>query len=412
MWFVYVVCGLILLIICGIYVRRRFATALAHFGVSARRIRIIRWLIGWLLWGFPTLVIVSIFASRLLGSATMPRYDGLLAAWLMAVPFVWAMLVVLQSVLWVIAIDLAAFVVRRRRDAATAARMRAVAVLIVVGGFAVYTPARILAERGELRVRHFALGEPGKPPAATKAADGFRIAFLADIQQDVHTDAERAREVYAIVNASQPDIVLSGGDWINTGPDYIERAAATAEQLRSRLGTFSVRGDHEHFAYADRQRSVNEVERAMRAHGIFMASNEVRWFDHCGKRIAVVLLNYNYIYRTDETAIASLIASVAGADYSIVVTHQLDRKLSALLDSKVDLVLAGHTHGGQVNPVVGLVHVPLARLETELVDGRYQLGSTAVIVTAGVGYSIVPLRYASPGSIEIIDLAVCQSTGR
>jgi len=43
-------------------------------------------------------------------------------------------------------------------------------------------------------------------------------------------------------------------------------------------------------------------------------------------------------------------------------------------------------------------------LETRFVDGRYALGSTTVIVTAGVGYSIVPLRYASPGSIEVIDL--------
>jgi predicted MPP superfamily phosphohydrolase len=49
----------------------------------------------------------------------------------------------------------------------------------------------------------------------------------------------------------------------------------------------------------------------------------------------------------------------------------------------------------------------LARLETELVDGRCQLDTTTVIVTAGVGYSIVPIRYAAPGSIELVDLRVC-----
>ena len=79
-------------------------------------------------------------------------------------------------------------------------------------------------------------------------------------------------------------------------------------------------------------------------------------------------------------------------------------RLAGLLRDKVDLVLAGHTHGGQVNPVVGVTHVKLARLETALVDGRYQLGTTTVIVTAGVGYSIVPVRYAAPGSIELIEL--------
>jgi len=400
-WFIFVGAGLVLLIVSGIYVRRRIAKALAHFGVTDRRIRIVRWGIAWLLFGFPIIMIVSIVVSLLLGRATLPRFDGLVAAWLLALPFIWSVLVVLQSVVWLIAIDLVHVIVRRRRGVASAARVRAIAVLGVIGVFAVYTPLRILAQRGELRVRHF---QVGVSPATTPTP--FRIAFIADVQQDVHTDADRAREVYALVNASQPDVVLSGGDWINTGPDHIAAAAAAAGTLNSRLGTFSVRGDHEHFAYVDRERSVAEVEQAMRAHGIAMVSNEVRWFEHHGKRIAVVFVNYNYIYKTDRSTIASLVASVANADYSIVVTHQLDAALADLLENKVDLVLGAHTHGGQVNPVVGVTHVKLARLETEFVDGRYQLGTTTVIVTAGIGYSIIPIRYAAPGSIELIELAL------
>jgi predicted MPP superfamily phosphohydrolase len=265
----------------------------------------------------------------------------------------------------------------------------------------VASPVRVIVERGDLRVRHHDVGRPGA------VGEPLRIAFLADVQQDVHTDGDRARAVYALINASHPDVVLSGGDWINTGPDYIDDAAAAAATLHSRLGTLSVRGDHEHFAYVDRERSVAEVERAMRAHGVVMENDEVRWLEHCGKRIAVVLLNNNYIHRPDRATVESLIAAVASADFSIVVTHQLDRRLAALLEGKVDLVLAGHTHGGQVNPVIGVAHVSLARLETEMINGRYQLGTTTVIVTAGIGYSIVPIRYAAPGSVELIDLRVC-----
>lgn len=401
MWFVYVAVGLALLIASGIYTRRRIAGALAHLGVSDRRIRVVRLAIAWLLFGFPIVMIVTIVVSLLLGRETIPRFDGMLASWLLAMPFAWAMLVVFQSVLWLIAIDVAYVIARRARGVAAAARLRAIAVLVVIGAFAVYTPARILAERGDLRVRQHRVGtvEP-KTPAP------FRIAFIGDTQQDVHTTAERAREVYAIVNESRPDVVLSGGDWINSGPDHIEDAAATAAMLKSRLGTFSVRGDHEHFAYVDRERSVGEVEAAMRRHGIAMLNNEVRWFEHHGKRIAVVFLNYNYIYRTDRETVAALVDRVKDADYRIVVTHQLDRALTAVLAGKVDLVLGAHTHGGQVNPVVGVTHVKLARLETDLIDGRYELGKTTVIITAGVGYSIVPFRYAAPGSIELIELAL------
>lgn len=402
MWFVFLGAALILLIIGGLYARRRLTGALAQFGVSARRIRIVRWVTAWLLFGFPIIVIVTIVASLLLGRATVPRFDGVVATWVLGLPFVWTLLVMVQALPWLLAFDVVHAIVRRRRGPQVVARLRAIAVLGVLGVFAIYTPVRIVAQRGELRVRHHQVG----PAARGGAAHPFRIAFLADVQQDVHTDAARAREVYAIVNASQPDVVLSGGDWINTGPDHITSAAEAAATLRSRLGTFSVRGDHEHFAYVDRERSVTEVEQAMRAHGVTMINNEVRWFEHHGKRLAVVFLNYNYIHRADAGTITALVDSVAGADYAIVVTHQLDASLAALLEDKVDLVLGAHTHGGQVNPVIGVCHVKLARLETTFVDGRYQLGRTTVIVTAGIGYSIVPIRYAAPGSIELIELAL------
>jgi uncharacterized protein len=400
MWFVFVAVALVVITLTGLYARRRIADALAHFGVRERRIRVVRWVLAWLLWGLPLLVILSITTSLILGRATLPRFDGLVASWLLTIPFAMAMLVVLQATPWLVAIDLVHLVARRRAGAAPARRMRAVAVLAVVGAFALYTPLRIIVQRGELRVRQHQIGaaRPTTPP--------LRIAFVADVQQDVHTGADRTREVYAVVNANRPDIVLSGGDWINTGPDHIESAAATAAALQSRLGTFSVRGDHEHFAYRDRQRSVTEIEQAMQRHGIAMINNQVRWFEHHGKRIAVVFLNHNYIHRTDRATISALLASIAGADYSIAVTHQLDPALAAQLAGRVDLVLGAHTHGGQVNPVVGVTHVKLARLETEFIDGRYQLGTTTIIITAGVGYSIFPFRYAAPGSIEIIDLAL------
>jgi uncharacterized protein len=399
MWFAYLAAGLAILTIGGLLARRWLAGALLQVGVTAGVVRVVRWLIAWLLFGYPVLVIASVALSRLAGLTTVVRLDGAVAAWLLAIPFTWALLVVVQSLPWLIAIELVHAIAARRRGAGFAARAFAIAVLAAVGAFAVYTPVRILAQRGELRERHH---RPGA--AVPSASPPFRIAFLSDVHQDAHTDAEQVASIYALINAEQPDIVLSGGDWISTGPDYIAAAAASAGALTSRLGTFSVRGDHEHFAYADSARSVVEIERAMQQHGITMLANEVRWFDHHGKRISIVFLNNNYIHRTDRGTVDALLARVAGADYSIVITHQLDAALASQLENRVNLVLAGHTHGGQVNPVLGVVHVNLARLETPFVDGRYDRGHTTIIVTAGIGCSVVPLRYAAPPSIEYIDV--------
>jgi hypothetical protein len=396
MWFVYVAVALVLLVAGGLYLRRRLTEALAALGVRERRIRIVRWLIVWLLYGVPVITIVTIIAGVVLGVDSLPRLDGRVGTWLLMFPFTWALLVVMQAVPWLLAIDLVYAIVRRRRDVA---RVRVIGMLVAIGVFAVYTPLRIFIERGDVRVRHHQI-------AASPAGTPFRIAFLADTQQDLHTGAARVREIYGLVTATRPDVVLSGGDWINTGPDYIEEAAATATELKSRLGTFSVRGDHEHFAYLDRHRSVAEIERAMQRHGIAMLNNEVRWFEHGGKRIAVLFINYNYVFRSDAAAVDALIAQAAGADYTIAVTHQLDETLASRLEGRVDLILGAHTHGGQINPVVGIFHVTTARLETSYTDGRYQRGKTTIIITAGVGYSIVPFRYAAPGSIEIIELVL------
>ena len=393
MWFVFVGVGLVLTIIGGLYTRRRLTSALAIVGVTPRPIRVMRWVSAWLLFGFPLVLIIAITVSALLGRATMPRFEGMASSWLLGVPFLWALLVMVQALPWLLVGEVVRFVFRRRPRTR---RWHAIAVLGILGSFAIYTPARVIAQRGELRVRHHSVGSGSGEP--------FRIAYVADLQQDVHTDAERAARIIAPINASHADVVLSGGDWINSSPDFNAAAAASAGALHSRLGTFTVLGDHEHFAYFDRDRSVREIEAAMAARGVEMLDNQVRWFDHHGKKIAVAFLNYNYVTRAPAATVFALLAQLAGADYKILVTHQFDPALAQLVEDRVDLVLAAHTHGGQINPVVGLVHVPLARLETPYIDGRYQRGSTTIIVTAGVGYSLVPIRYASPGSVELIEL--------
>lgn len=389
MWLIFVAVGFVLLFAGGFYVRRRVTQALTEIGVSPRGVKLFRWAALWFLYFFPVAILVAVIIAILVGAEQLPRFEGPILSRLFGVPFLWAMLVMVQSLPWLIAIDVAHIFVKKPR-------WRAIGILLVVGAFAIYTPARILWEHGEVRLRHHALGTGSEP---------FRIAVIADLQQDAFTDQDTANTIVARLNAEHPDVVLSGGDWINSGPDYIAAAGATAGTLKSRLGTFTVRGDHEHFAYIDRHRSVAEVEAAMTTHGVAMLNNELRWFDHAGKRIGVLFLNYNYITRTPAVPVAALLSQLARADYAILVTHQFDAPLAALVKDKVDLVLGAHTHGGQVNPVVGLFHVRLARLETTHIDGRYQLSPrTTVIVTAGIGTSIIPVRYASPGSIEIVDV--------
>lgn len=402
MWFVFLGIGFAVLIVGGLYLRRRVLGALANLGVARRWHIPLRWLMLWFLFGYPLLMVAVVALTLWRGAPTMPRFDSAGSTWLLVYPFFLSLLVLVQSLPYLLIIDFTHWSVCRfgshRSPRAAIDRVRAIAVVVVTAGFALYTPIRIIVERDVLRVRMHQVGQ------LDASGSPFRIAFVADLQQDADTGVARTRQVVAEINAAKADVVLSGGDWINAGPDYIQAAADSAGAMRSRLGTYSVRGDHEHFGYIDRDRSVAEIEVALAERGVALLNNEIRWLQHRGKRIAVLFLNYNYIYHTDPAKISALVAQLASADYSIVVSHQFDSLVAALVKDKVDLVLAGHTHGGQVNPVIGVVHVPLARIETQYVDGRYQLGTTTVIVTAGIGFSVAPFRYASPASLEVIDL--------
>lgn len=396
MWFVLLGIALALLVAGGLYFRRRLLEALRCFGLSARGARLVGAAVLWLLFGLPVLVFVSVVASIALGWESFRAPASGLAAWLLVYPFWFAVLVMLQTVPFLFAMDLGARAARSRLGRERLDRYRAIGCLAVIAVFSVYTPVRIALERGDLEVNHYQVGRGDGEP--------LRIGFIADLQQDSHTDQERADEVVELVNGSDPDLILAGGDWINRGRHYIEAAAATGGKLESPLGTLSVRGDHEHFAYRDQERSVAEVTAALERHGVDMVHNQVRYIEHDGRRIALVFLSYNYIFRSAESDIRKLLLAAEGADYSILVTHQLDSDLMALIRDRVDLALVAHTHGGQVNPVIGFVHVPIARVETPYISGRYQVGDTTVIVTNGIGFSIAPFRYAAPASIEIIDV--------
>ena len=383
-WFVLLAIALVVLLIGGLYFRRRMMGALTALGVPRRPVRVFGWAVLWFLFGFPGLVFLYIFASVILGRESFSLGTTGVATWVLEYPFWISLLVMLQSVPYLLVFQLVAMCVRRRGEGTNVAKYAAMAALAIVVAFSIYTPVRIIVERGDLRIRQHDVG--------TGTGDPLRIAFLADIQQDHHTDQERVDSVIRAVNQQDADVIISGGDWINSGADYIEAAARSAGRLRSRLGTFSVRGDHEHFAYSDQDRSAREVTEALARYGVDIGAQRSsfvspRWPSHRGG-VPVLQLHCAHSRGGDQGSPRS----GQDADYSILVTHQFDDALSRLVKNQVRLVLVAHTHGGQVNPVVGVVHVPLARVESRYIDGRYQLGDTTVIVTAGIGYSIAPFR--------------------
>lgn len=252
-------------------------------------------------------------------------------------------------------------------------------------------------------------------PVLAPGASTLRVLHISDLHMTPNQKLKQnwLRELDGL----EPDLVVNTGDNLSH-PKAVPAVVQALGGLLARPGLF-VFGSNDYFApvlknplaYFDKDHDRvygpplpwGDLRAAFTERGWQDMTHVRRDIEVGGVRIAVGGVDDPHLDRDRYETIAG--AADPSADLRLGMTHSPEpRVLDRFAEDGYDLVLAGHTHGGQVNPVVGLWHVPLARLETPYVDGRYQLGGTTIIVTAGVGYSLVPFRYASPGSIETIDV--------
>lgn len=238
-----------------------------------------------------------------------------------------------------------------------------------------------------------------------QAGRPLKVAFLADIHAVLpDMPAERVRGIVAAVNRLQPDLVLLGGDYVSvrrlkSGPVATEAAIAPLGDLRAPLGVVAVLGNH------DWKRGGEAVARALQRRGIIVLRN------------SAVLRGDVAVMGTDDavtehgnlgpakSAMARLTRTIGGPDRFpgpvLLVAHS--PAMAHFAAPYIDLTLAGHTHGGQMLPWLSRTLIE-RKLGSGLSYGQHRLGGHDVIVTAGIGASIVPLRLGVPPEIVLVRL--------
>lgn len=235
------------------------------------------------------------------------------------------------------------------------------------------------------------------PPAFV----GIRIAHLSDVHHSSFTSAERIAEVVDAVNALGADLVVLTGDYVSYSPYYIAGAAEALGRLRAPLGVFAVLGNHDFWNNAD------EVTRALEREGIAVLRNAHTRFEHRGDAIDVVGID-DLTVRADD-----LERALRGSDsrrVRLLLSHNPGIIRRAALRA-VDLVLSGHTHGGQVHvPIIGAPSV--YGYPKQYVSGLASLGETQIYVNRGIGTVIVPVRVRSLPEITLLTLAEAAELAR
>ncbi len=247
-------------------------------------------------------------------------------------------------------------------------------------------------EAGWLTLKQVRVAIPGLPPEWR----GARIAQLTDIHHGPFTGLDYIANAVKLTNEQQPDVVLLTGDFSHRHPKYVLPCFRKLAELQAPLGVFTIPGNHEYYE------------------GI------AHYYDGVDYAEFRDLTNRSTILRRNGAPLG-----LAGIDDYLVGQPNLDRAMSPLPvelptlllchnadgileqnDSRVKLILSGHTHGGQVNfPFYGPPY--LGGYRAPYIAGLYQTPRAAQIyVSRGIGTITPPLRFNAPPELTILELDV------
>jgi uncharacterized protein len=262
-----------------------------------------------------------------------------------------------------------------------------------------------------LRVQSYALVPPNWPAGLT-----LRMAVLADLHAgEPHMPVSRIEKIVAAANALSADVIVLLGDYV-AGHRFMTRRVGMAEiapvlaQLRAPLGVFSILGNHDWWddAAAQRDRKGPTIAgRALRDAGIPVLENDVVrldkdghavWLAGLGDQIAFVL-GPNRFQGVDD--LPGTLAKVEGDGPVIFLVHEPD--IFPKVPERVSLTLAGHTHGGQVR-LLGYSPMVPSQYGNRYAYGHVVEEGRHLIVSGGLGTSILPVRFGVPPEIVLLEL--------
>ena len=223
--------------------------------------------------------------------------------------------------------------------------------------------------------------------------NNLRIVFISDIHHGPFFNIERVKKLVEKINIKNPDIIMLGGDYVHRSPKYIKPCFNELRNLKASLGVFGVLGNHDHWEDAE----LTKI--SMRQVGIHQLDNTAFWVYKNGQKIKIGGVGD---YFEDIQDINPTIKDANVNDFVILLTHNPDY-VENIKTKKIDLVLGGHTHGGQVTLFGLWAPVVPSRYGQKYRTGIINNENTKVIVSNGIGTITPPVRFfARPQIITVV----------
>jgi len=269
------------------------------------------------------------------------------------------------------------------------------AAVFAAGGFALYAGEieRHWADVREVKIRL------GNLPEAFR---GFRIAHMADFHYGEYSEPTFIRSVVRRVNALRPDMIALTGDFVSSGPmvrrisvDFAYHCADLLERLECPR-RFASMGNHDVLV------GRLDVTDALASRGIPVLHNDAVPIEKDGARIWLAGVADTIVGTDADLSAAIPRGRKAASEPLILMAHEPDYA-DQVVGSGVDLMLSGHTHGGQVR-IPFLPPMNLPPMGRKYVEGHFSLGGLQLYVTRGIGTVGVPFRFRCPPEITLITL--------
>lgn len=224
-----------------------------------------------------------------------------------------------------------------------------------------------------------------------KKLENFRVVHLSDIHHSPFTNLEHITRAIEIANDLKPDMFVLTGDYVSHETEYIAPVAEVLGTLKSEFGTFACLGNHDHWTDAEM------VTRDFRAAGINVLINEGFRLE---ARDASFWLCGVDDYMVGKTDLRSAMRGSFPDEMKLLLAHNpvIVRQAARY---GVDLILSGHTHGGQVKLRDEEKRILPRR---KLKNGLHRRKDTQIYITRGIGTVVLPVRFGCPPEISLIEL--------
>ena len=237
-----------------------------------------------------------------------------------------------------------------------------------------------------------------------EAFAGFRIAQVSDLHNAQF--GENNSKLIELLSQTDPDIIVITGDLIDSRHTDIEIALEFAQQVIKIAPVYYVSGNHE-----ARVREYEDVKMGLVEAGVIVLEDQKVQITREGESISILGIDdpsfqEDYLFGDAASVTSSALSELQNESdgYTVLLAHRPEL-FETYVDAGVDLVFSGHAHGGQFRlPFVGGLVAPNQGFFPEYDAGFFSEGSTNMIVSRGVGNSIIPIRFNNRPEIVVAEL--------